>query len=289
MAPADLLFRHGNVFDGARHLPGFAVAVADGRVLAVLPEDDADDLVGPATRVVDLAGGLVLPGFQDAHVHPVQGGLERSGATCPSSAPPRSTSAPSPNTPRANPDRAWVTGGGWSMPAFGPTGPRAADLDAVVADRPVLLPNRDHHGAWVNSVALRLAGIDRLTPDPADGRIERDERGEPTGTLHEGAMALVSRHMPSPTQADYDAGLEEGQAYLHSLGVTAWQDAILGAHAGFDDATPAYLRAQESGRLTARVRGAMWWERDRGLEQVPELLLRRELTHRDAWTSAASR
>lgn len=280
MRSADLLFCHGHVFDGTRHLPRFAVAVADGRVLAVLPEDDADDLLGPATQVVDLAGGLVLPGFQDAHVHPVQGGLERSRCDLSELSTPQEYVDAIARYARAHPDRPWVSGGGWAMPAFGPTGPRAADLDAVVPDRPVFLPNRDHHGAWVNSVALRVGGIDRHTPDPADGRIERDERGEPTGTLHEGAMALVQAHVPAPTQAEYDTALQVGQAYLHSLGVTAWQDAILGGYAGVDDATPTYLRALESGRLTARVRGALWWERDRGLEQVPELMHRRRANSR---------
>ncbi len=175
----------------------------------------------------------------------------------------------------ANPDRPWVLGGGWAIPAFGPTGPLAADLDAVVPDRPVFLPNRDHHGAWVNTLALRLAGIDERTPDPADGRIERDETGAPSGTLHEGAMELVEQRIPAITDAEYDVALQLAQGYLHSLGVTAWQDAILGVYAGSGDPASAYLRAVEADALTARVRGALWWERDQGLEQVDRLLERR--------------
>ena len=100
-----------------------------------------------------------------------------------------------------------MLGGGWAMPAFpGRTGPAAEDLDAVVPDRPVFLVNRDHHGAWVNSLALRLAGIDADTPDPADGRIERDADGTPTGALHEGAMSLVQRRVPGTTDAENDVG-----------------------------------------------------------------------------------
>ena len=95
------------------------------------------------------------------------------------------------------PSCAWILGGGWAMPAFPGGTPTAADLDAVVPDRPVFLPNRDHHGAWVNSRALEIAGIDASTPDPPDGRIERDADGRPSGTLHEGATALVSRHLPA--------------------------------------------------------------------------------------------
>ncbi len=169
-----------------------------------------------------------------------------------------------------------MLGGGWALAAFPGGIPTAADLDAVAPGRPVFLPNRDHHGAWVSSRALELAGIDRHTPDPADGRIERDPDGRPTGTLHEGAMALVGRLVPATSERDYDAALLAGQSHLHSLGVTGWQDAIVGAYAGMDDPGPAYRRAAERGTLTGWVVGALWWDRERGLEQVPELVERRE-------------
>jgi predicted amidohydrolase YtcJ len=273
---ATQVFRNGHVFDGRVHRPGHGLVVAEDRVVAVVPEAAIGSHVGASTEVVDLAGGLVLPGFQDAHVHPVQGGVERM--RCDLSG---LESAPEyVDAVRAyaeqQPDRPWVLGGGWSMPAFGPAGPRAADLDTVVPDRPVFLPNRDHHGAWVNSLALRLAGLDKHTADPPDGRIERDADGNPTGTLHEGAMRLVERRVPATTDGEYDAALQVAQTYLHSLGVTAWQDAILGSYAGNGDPAGAYLRAVEAGALTARVRGALWWERDEGLEQVDRLLRRRD-------------
>ncbi len=145
--------------------------------------------------------------------------------------------------------------------------PRREDLDAIVPDRPAFLPNRDGHSSWVNSRALELAGIDASTPDPADGRIERDPDGTPTGTLHEGAADLVERLIPSHTDTDWDEAFLAGQAYLHRFGITTWQDAIV---------TPTtlaiYRRAADSGRLTARVEAALWWERDRGREQVDEFL-----------------
>jgi len=129
------------------------------------------------------------------------------------------------------------------MPAFPGGTPTAVDLDRVVADRPVFLPNRDHHGAWVNSRAMEIAGIDRTTPDPPHGRIERDADGRPSGTLHEAATSLVSRHLPRTTGQDYYAGLMAGQSYLHSLGVTGWQDAIVGAYSGMDDPASTYVTA----------------------------------------------
>jgi len=147
--------------------------------------------------------------------------------------------------------------------------PRREDLDAIVPDRPVFLPNRDGHSAWVNTKSLELASVNRDTADPADGRIERDPDGAPTGTLHEGAVNLVERLLPAMTDEQRDEGLRLGQAYLHSLGITAWQDAIVPPAE-----QAAYRRAAEQGWLTARVEAAMWWDRERGEEQVEELIER---------------
>ncbi len=283
MAAPSHVFLNGSVFDGRSHLPAHGLLVGEGRVLAVLPEAEVRAQVGRrgvaakglAPEVVDLAGGLVLPGFQDAHVHPVQAGLERLRCDLTSLHARGDYLVAVRTYAEAHTDRPWVLGGGWSMPAFGPKGPLAADLDSIVGDRPVFLPNRDHHGAWVSTAALRLAGIDRDTPDPVDGRIERDEDGEPTGTLHEGAMDLVQRIVPAASDDECDAALRVAQAHLHSLGVTAWQDAILGAYAGDADPATAYLRAVRAGTLIARVRGALWWEREEGLEQVERLVEQR--------------
>jgi predicted amidohydrolase YtcJ len=152
--------------------------------------------------------------------------------------------------------------------------PHADTLDALVADRPAFLPNRDGHGAWVNSRALEVAGITRDTPDPADGRIERDADGTPTGTLHEGAMDLVVPHLPEPTHEELIGGLLTAQEYLHSLGITAWQDALVDSlQWGWN--LPAYIETARDGRLTARVVGALWWERHRGEEQIAELIDKR--------------
>jgi len=235
--------------------------------------------VPPGTTTVDLGGGLLLPGFTDAHVHTVQGGLERIRCDL-SSGETREDYLALVRTYAAGHDGPWILGGGWAMAAFPGGTPTAADLDRVVPDRPVLLPNRDHHGAWVNGRALELAGITRETPDPPDGRIERDATGAPTGTLHEGAMDLVARLLPPTSPEELDRALAAGQAHLHSLGVTGWQDAIVGAYAGMEDPGPAYVRAAAAGTLRSHVVGALWWDRDRGLEQVTDLVARRsELTH----------
>jgi predicted amidohydrolase YtcJ len=269
------LFTGGSVFDGHRHLPEHSLLVDEGKVVGVLSPDDLAELDRPAgLDVVDLAGGLVSPGFTDAHCHPIQGGLERmqcdltDGTT-------REDYLALVRDYAARYDGQWITGGGWAMAAFPGGTPSAADLDAVVPDRPVFLPNRDHHGAWVNSRALELAGMTAETPDPADGRIERLPDGTPQGTLHEGAMDVVGALLPLPEPAEYAAGLVEGQRYLFSLGVTAWQDAIVGAYAGMADTGSTYLDAIASGDLVADVVGALWWDRELGLEQVADLVERR--------------
>jgi predicted amidohydrolase YtcJ len=162
------------------------------------------------------------------------------------------------------------------MAAFPGGLPTARELDTVVPDRPAALVNRDHHGMWVNTVALRAAGITASTADPRDGRIERDADGTPTGVLHEGAMALLDAVMPELDDAQVYAGFLEGQRHLLSLGITSWQDAIVGAYSGMRDGGPTYARAAATGDLVATVVGALWWERERGEEQLADLVAKRE-------------
>ncbi|MHC2998612.1 amidohydrolase [Microbacterium sp. HJ5] len=276
MAYADLVFTGGPVFTANTvRSRARTVAVTDGRIVAV-GGDDVRDLVGPKTELVDLRGRMLLPGFQDAHVHPVWGGLDM--LRCDLSA--LGTAAEYLEAigayVAAHPDDEWILGGGWQMSAFPGGTPTAAALDTVIADRPAFFPNRDGHGAWVNSAALRLAGIDGDTPDPADGRIERDADGNPSGTLHEGAMGLVNRHLPEEPLERLTEALLVGQRHLHSYGITAWQDAIVGSYGDAGDPGPAYLKAAADGTLTARVVGAIWWDRTQGLEQLPSILEKRE-------------
>ncbi|MGR3867967.1 amidohydrolase [Streptomyces graminifolii] len=275
---ADLLFTNGSVLTPEGRT-ATAVAVTGDRITAV-GRAEVHDLAGPDTQVVDLAGRLLLPGFQDAHVHPVPAGLELTQCDLTRAKTAEDTIAAVRAYADAHPEREWITGGGWSMEAFEGGTPTKELLDSVVPDRPVYLPNRDHHGAWVNSRALQLAGITRDMPDPADGRIERDASGEPAGTLQEGAMQLVGRLTPPATRADRLAALLHAQRHLHALGITAWQDALVGEFLGMDDPSDAYLAAARDGSLTARVVGALWWDRERGAEQIPELVERRaRLSH----------
>jgi predicted amidohydrolase YtcJ len=276
---AELVLVNGRIRTPA-HPSGFvqAMAISGGAVKALGSDAEIRPLTSQHTRVVNLRGRLALPAFGDAHIHPIQGGLESLrcnllgwrtkneylGAVA----------VYSTDLPR----NAWILGGGWSMPAFPGGTPMAADLDQVTGGRPAFLPNRDHHSAWVNSAALKIAGIGLQTPDPADGRIERDPAGFPTGTLHDGAMRLVSDYVPKPSGKDLTDALLTAQRYLHSLGITSIQDACVGeaSELGIPDTFDVYRRAAADRRLTMRVVGSLWWDRHLGLRQIDQLQERRE-------------
>jgi predicted amidohydrolase YtcJ len=268
---ADLVLRGGAVHtvDDARP-KAEAVAVRRGRIVAVGSDGDVAPHVGPRTRVVELRGRTVLPGFQDAHCHPPSSGLDELRCDVRDARGRKAVVRRIREYAGAHRDDRWVLGSGWYMADFPGGTPHRRDLDIAVGARPAFLPNRDGHTAWVSSKALELAGITASTPDPDGGRIERDPDGSPSGSLHEEAMRLVERLIPADTQAEVEAGLLHAQAELHALGITSWQDAIVRPtdHA-------AYLAVAGRGQLTARVVGALWWERDWDERGVEELVARR--------------
>lgn len=269
---ADLVLHGGAVFtvDAARSW-ATGLAVDKGRIVAVATDGDAmDSWIDSNTEVISLGGRLVLPGFQDAHVHPPTSGLELLRCNLHGDNNRASYLETVAAYASGHPEEEWILGGGWAMDAFPGGTPTRGDLDRVVPDRPVFLMNRDGHGAWANSRALAEAGLDRRTVDPADGRIERDSDGEAAGTLQEGAMELVRRLVPPDTSADYERGLAVAQDYLISLGITAWQDANV-----TPETEAAYRTLAGRGELTARVVGALWWERSAGEEQIEGLIARR--------------
>ena len=278
----DTFFSNGTVFDGRRFLDaGTGVLVRGGRVagLGTVPPGSSEP--------VDLHGGTLVPGFIDSHAHPVFAGNQirhcdlRDASTASGYVELVATYAAS------HPDEAWITGGGWSMDAFPGGIPTRQMLDAVVPDRPVFLPNRDGHGAWVNTRALELAGVDAATPDPADGRIEREADGSPGGMLQEGASELVGRLLPVVTPDEWYESLLIAQRHLLGLGITGWQDAILGDYQEGADPLPAYQRAAGDGSLIATVVGALWWDRAQGLDQIAGLIDRRDQWHGDRFRATS--
>ena len=176
---AETLFRRGHVLTPQGRTAS-SVAVANERIVAV-GHHELDDLVGPTTKVIDLGVRLLLPGFQDAHVHPIFAATEKRQCDLTGTKTAKDTVDAVRTYAEAHPDLEWIQGGGWSMEAFTGGTPTKDLLDSVVGDRPVYLVNRDHHGAWVNSRALALAGIDHHTSDAAGGRSTATPTASRTG------------------------------------------------------------------------------------------------------------
>jgi predicted amidohydrolase YtcJ len=265
--PADLVFVNGPVFTaGPSRSFTRALAVTGDRITAVGDEATVSEAIGARTRVVDLAGRMLSPGFQDAHCHPGSSGLDLLRCSFDGCASAEDAIDHVARYAGDHPDRPWIVGGGWQQTWFSRGCPPKEALDAVVPDRPVLVYNADGHGAWANSLALSLAGIDASTPDPPDGRIERNGDNQPQGTLHEGAAAAVELLIPEDTAEEVRAGLRAGQEYLLSKGITAWQDAHV------DEATHlAYRYLAGSGELIGTAVGALWWRRSQGLDQIDQM------------------
>ncbi|WP_394160124.1 amidohydrolase [Galactobacter valiniphilus] len=267
----DLIVTGGRVFDGRVLTKNSAVAVAGGRIVAIGLDEEILALASESTTVLQADGGLIHPGFVDAHAHAAFAGVERLSCDLTPARSVEETLELIRKAAEAS-GTGWLTGGGWDHGLF--PHPTRHMLDAVVPDRPVALSDNGHHTLWVNSAALRLAGVDAGTPDPHNGHIHRDAEGEPTGYLNETAAELVGAHIPPATDAEIHRGILNAQEALWELGVTGWHDPILGEYNGKADATGGYLAALADGSLISRVSGALWIAPGLTEEQVPELVAR---------------
>jgi predicted amidohydrolase YtcJ len=275
---ADTIVTGGQVYvaDVARTTTE-ALAIKDGRVVAAGRRRELQALRSPRTEVIDAHGALVCPAFQDSHIHAAAGGFTRMECDLSEGRSREEYYELIRDYSARHTQDAWVTGSGWHV-AFFPDGiPTRQELDGVVGDRPAYFVNRDHHGAWVSSKALELAGISRQTSDPVDGRIERDPNGEPVGMLQERAMSLVSCLLPPRTLEQQMKAILAAQAHLHSLGIASWQDAIVGEGAGVEDTFDAYRTLSERNELLSNVVGALWFDGEGGADQLETLIERRHL------------
>ena len=249
---ADLVVTGGTIRTGdpARPLAD-ALAVRAGRVAGL--DDEALAARGPDTVDIDLAGGALLPAFGDGHAHPLWGGLELAQAPIRDATSVGDVVEAVRIFAAEHPDEPWVLGGSYD-PALAPGGLFDARwLDAAVPDRPVYLESSDHHCAWVNSAAMRLAGVDAGTPDPPAASVPRREDGEPLGTLVEWtAMDLVKRLVPSPGRQEKLTALQSSTRLLAAAGVTWVQEAALAP-----EEVRTYLDAAAADLLSTRVNLAL--------------------------------
>ena len=271
MESADLVLRGGAVYTVDRDFSvGQAIAVGDGRVLAVGDDAEIAGLIGPDTRVIELDGRAVLPGIDDSHLHAAAWGI---------GSPPYSLDLAFPSvrsiadivelvraTAAVRATGEWIVGQGWDAGYLDEclSGERSllhrADLDAAAPEHPVCLTDFSGHMVVVNSAALRLAGVDRGTLPPAGGVIDRDEHGEATGILREGAQDLVQSIIPRPDYATRKQAIADAVRRLNARGITAFTEpglgpggeGVLGGALG-GDAIRAYEELVAAGELTARV------------------------------------
>jgi predicted amidohydrolase YtcJ len=232
-----------------------AVRVAGGRITHVGVDAEVRAARSGRAEVIDARGGLLMPGFDDAHIHLRYGAREMHDAELYPIATVDAILAAVAAHAAAHPSLPWVLGHGWLYAAFPGGLPHRRLLDAVVPDRPAFLRCYDGHTAWVNTAALRLAGIDRTTPDPPNGVIVHDPDGEPSGALKEDAQLLVERHLPVPSEAEDRAAAREAISALHAAGITAAQDAM-----GPLEDLEFWRRARDAGELPIRLRAAITME-----------------------------
>lgn len=250
-APATAIFVNGAVFTAdASGTIAEAAAIRGGEILRAGTREDIMALAGKGTEIVDMAGGMLLPGFTDAHAHLVDGGDTLTSLSVSGAGTVEDVLAQVKAYATAHPELEVIVGSGWALPLFEGGNPHKAMLDSVVADRPVILWAADWHNAWVNSAALAAAGVDAATPDPVNGKVERDSvTGEPTGALRESATQLVEALIPPMSLESALEDLLAGMRFQNEMGYTASVDASVPPGVMAD----AFIAAVENGEATLRV------------------------------------
>ena len=218
---ANTILLNGRVYTLNPHQPwAEAVAISGDKILAVGSIKDISSYRDSSTRVIDLGGRLLLPGFTDCHIHFMDGSLGLTQVILNGAATMAEIQKRVKEYATAHPNETWITGMGWSYPTFAPTGlPDKKFLDEVVPDRPIYLVAFDGHSSWANSKALAMAGIKRETPDPPNGKIVRDNDGEATGALKESAGDLVAKFLPKPSREERLAALRLGMHEANKFGL----------------------------------------------------------------------
>ena len=229
-----------------------AVAIVGERIAAVGTAAEIDAWRGPATKVIDARGRFVMPGFNDAHIHLIEGGMQLDNVDLKDAASLEEFARRIGERAAATPKGEWILGGNWDEQAWMPAVlPTKALIDPVTPDTPVFVGRYDLHMGLANSVALTLAGITAKTPDPPGGAIVRDARGNPTGILKDAAMSYVQRVIPDATPERRQRALKRALEHMAVLGVTSVQDM---GPAQADMAL--YASLADKGELTARIRVA---------------------------------
>jgi predicted amidohydrolase YtcJ len=250
---ADVIVTNAKIWTVDRARPqAEAMAILGQRIVAVGSAADVDAWHGPQTTIVDAQGKLLLPGFNDAHVHFVDGGEHLQQVQLKDAASPDEFARRIGERARSVPKGEWITGGNWDEQKWSPPNlPTKELVDPVTPDTPVLVNRYDGHESLANSVTLRLANITAKTPDPPGGEIVRDAQGNPTGVLRDAAQGLAEKVMPPMSHDSRLRAVRRAMEHAASLGVTSVQD----MNPAYDD-IKIYSELQEKGELTVRIYGA---------------------------------
>ncbi len=282
-SPADVIFINGDIYLGAPHIElrvgqavergkpmapptsvhgrVQAIAVSSGKISAAGPNDEIQKLKGPKTQIIDLGGHFVMPGFNDAHVHLGSGGFEKLNVDLVGSKSLDDMKQRIAVRVKTAGPGEWIVGRGWDHTLWAEQKtPIKADLDSVTGDHPAIFNRVDGHIAIANTAALKAAGITAQTPDPHGGKIDRDDKGEPTGILRETAMGLVGEKIPAPTMAQRRKAAELALQDAASHGITSAQD-----NSDWEDFL-TYEQMEKEGKLTLRI--AEWLPFDAPIEQL---------------------
>ena len=280
---ADLIVVNARIYTVNEKQPwAEAMAVRDGKILAVGSTTTITALAGPATRTIDAQHRLLLPGFTDCHVHFMDGALSLQRVNVEDAKNLAQVQQMIKQFAAAHPSDSWILGRGWSYAHFPDTGglPTRQMLDAVVPDRPAFIEGYDGHTFWANSKALALVGIDRNTPDPPNGVIVRDTNGEPTGTLKEYAGDMVLNKIPAPTREQRLAALENGIHEANRLGLTRVHSA------GQDfEYLDLYSELRKRGELTLRFYVAYFLDPPELTPKEMQIIEDARRTYNDDWIS----
>ncbi len=271
--PASLILTNAAVYTMDKAQPWAEAMAVDGdKIIYVGDVRGAARFKGKMTKTIDLGGKMVLPAFQDSHIHLIEGGIEFSQCNLGGLETKEAVFAAIKEYAAKNPDKKWITGGRWELPVFPKANPSKEELDNLVPDRPALLDSADGHSAWANSLALKIAGITRKTRDPAGGRIEHDPKtGEPSGTLRESASGLVEKNIPELGPEDYIKGLRAGLDMARQLGITS----IIEASAQ-ERIMEAYAALDRSGEISLRVLASLYVSTEKGTAEVGRLARMRD-------------
>ena len=249
--PAEIIVVHGRVYtENAKQPWARAVAIRNGKIVAVGDDAEIERTRGASTKVIDAGGKLVLPGFVDCHIHFLDGSFSLGRVNLEGAKDAADIQKRLREYATGHPGDGWILGRGWNYAMFGPEAlPHKKYLDELFPNRPVFLEGYDGHTYWANSKALALAGIARDTPNPSNGSIVRDPKtGDATGALKESAQDLVAKIIPKPSRAEKLLALRAGIKWTNEHGITRVHSA-----GGDFEALDLFDELRRQGALTVRM------------------------------------